>query len=390
MPAILVPLRPETRDNQFNFLRLCLASLVLLAHAPELTDGDRHREPLTRLCGTLSSGELAVTGFFLLSGFLIVQSWQRRPHLGNFLASRVLRIYPGFAVASLVSVLVAGTIGSANAHRYLAQVDLKWLLQTVVLLRSPSAPPTFVGTHHPIVNGNLWTICYEFSCYLTVGLLGAAGLLRHRRAFLGFTGAVAGIWLLPLAAVPLIKFTFYHLGVTATRQVYFCLQLGKENDVFIHLLLVFCAGGCFALYRDRIRFSPGWALAGLALLVPCMFSLVASQLALVTLGAYAFFTFAFARLPRLGVFQACADVSYGIYLYGWPVQKLLLWHWPALSPWALFGLSAVGAAAAGWVSWHFIEHPCLRFKPKRIPQPATPALATSLAPIPFAMPSAGA
>ena len=390
MPAAPASPPPETRDNQFNFLRLLLASLVLLAHSPELTDGDRHREPLTRLFGTLSSGELAVTGFFLLSGFLIVQSWQRRPHLGRFLASRVLRIYPGFAVASLVSVLVAGALGSANAHRYLAQVDLKWLLQTITLLRSPSAPPTFVGTHHPIVNGNLWTICYEFSCYLAVGLLGAAGLLRHRRAFLGFTLALAGAGLLPLVTRPLVTLIFHLLGVARAKDLYLVLMLGQENAVFLHFLLVFCAGGCFALFRDRLRLSPTWAWAALAALVPCLFSPVGSQLALVTLGAYAFFTFAFARLPRLAAFQGRADISYGVYLYGWPVQKLLLWHWPALSPWALFGLSAVGAATAGWVSWHFIEHPCLRLKPKRIPLPAAPVPTAPLTSIPFAMPPTGA
>ena len=386
MPAV----SSTARHNHFNFLRLFLASLVLLAHAPELVDGDRRREPLTRVFGTLSCGELAVAGFFLLSGFLIVQSWQRRPRLVNFLASRVLRIYPGFVAASLVSVCIVGALGAAGARPYLARIDLPRLLQGVALLQPPSTPPTFAGTPYAAVNANLWTIPYEFACYLCVAGLGICGLIRRRRAFLAFTLGVAAWWLLPLIALPLITFTYNHLGVAATQNLCAALRFDRENAVFAHLLLVFCAGGCFALFRDRIRLSPVWAGVALLAVVPCMFSMVGSQLALVTLGAYAFFTFAFARgLPGLSVFKGSTDISYGVYLYGWPVQKLLLWHWPALSPWTLFLLSAVGSALAGWVSWQLVEHPCLRLKgrlPAARPAARVPLPLPRSAPIPFATP----
>jgi len=87
-------------------MRLILAGLVMLSHAPTLIDGDRHRELLTMLFGTQPLGAMAVDGFFLLSGFLIVQSWATDPNLGRFLLKRVLRIYPAFIVASIVSVFL--------------------------------------------------------------------------------------------------------------------------------------------------------------------------------------------------------------------------------------------------------------------------------------------
>ena len=381
LPKPSVPTAPAPdRDNHFNFLRLCLASLVLLAHAPELVDGDRRREPLTRVFGNLSCGELAVAGFFLLSGFLIVQSWQRQPRLQTFLANRALRIYPGFVVASLVSVCVVGALGAADARHYLARIDLPGLLQNVVFLRAPSTPPTFAGTAYAAVNANLWTISYEFACYLCAAGLGVCGLIRRRGAFLAFTLGVGAWWLLPLIALPIITFIYNHLGVAATKTVCAILRFDQENAVSAHLLLVFCAGGCFASFRDRLRFSIPWACAALAVTVPCMFSLVGSQLALVTLGAYAFFTFAFTPVPGLAAFRGHTDISYGVYLYGWPVQKLLLWCWPGLSPWTLFALSAVGSTLAGWLSWQFVEHPCLRLKRQ------LPAARPLPAPIPFAPP----
>src|SRR4051794_34755403 len=82
--------------NNFNFLRLLFASLVILTHSVELVDGSPRREPLQQLRLPWTVSHLAVDGFFLLSGYLIAQSWIREPHLLRFLWKRVLRIYPGF------------------------------------------------------------------------------------------------------------------------------------------------------------------------------------------------------------------------------------------------------------------------------------------------------
>lgn len=94
------------RNNNFNFLRLLFASLVIVSHAPELRDGNRSREILTRIFGSISFGELAVDGFFLLSGYLIVQSWHHGPELGSFFSKRIRRIYPAFIIASLFCIAV--------------------------------------------------------------------------------------------------------------------------------------------------------------------------------------------------------------------------------------------------------------------------------------------
>ena len=87
------------------------------------------------------------------------------------------------------------------------------------------------------------------------------------------------------------------------------------------------------------------------------------MIALATVGAYLFFWLAFVRVPHLSTIKF-PDISYGLYLYGWPTQKLLLWYWPSMSASVLLVLSVVIAALAGWVSWELVESPFLRMRPR--------------------------
>ena len=98
-------MQAQTKQNNFGFLRLFFAIVVIFSHAPEAIDGDRNRELMTRFFGTMSMGDLAVTCFFLISGFLILMSYQHSSSFKNYLKKRVLRIYPGFILAYLFCLL---------------------------------------------------------------------------------------------------------------------------------------------------------------------------------------------------------------------------------------------------------------------------------------------
>src|ERR1700740_34366 len=98
--------RKSSRNHQFDLLRIIFATLVLLSHAPEITDGNASRELFHRFTGApMTFGTLGVDGCFILSGYLIVQSWLGDPELINFLRKRVLRIVPGYLVAVVLSTL---------------------------------------------------------------------------------------------------------------------------------------------------------------------------------------------------------------------------------------------------------------------------------------------
>lgn len=324
------------RQNNFNLLRFILALMVIFGHSPELIDGDRSREWLTRLFGSISLGELAVDGFFLLSGYLIAQSWAAQPQPWPFLKKRLLRIYPGFIVASIVCAFIVGSLASAP-QTYFASFQVTPFLIGLALLSVPVVPDVFAGTHYPLVNGAMWTISKEFICYLFILGAGVTGMLRRRHACLILTVGV-------FAALVWLKLNKLHV----------------PHD--LRLASFFLGGACYYLYRDRIGFDGRVAAAAAVVTVISLFSWRASELVLASVGGYALLYAAGRHSPLLSQFNRLPDISYGIYLYGWPVQKLLLWYTPTLTPRGLFAWAAPIAIMLGTASWYLVEKPALRLK----------------------------
>jgi peptidoglycan/LPS O-acetylase OafA/YrhL len=193
------------------------------------------------------------------------------------------------------------------------------------------------------------TIAYEFRCYVLVAVLGVCGLLRRPSIWLALT-----VLLLYTSVSPgLQKLFFWHSHYLVT---------GAPSDVY-RLTSAFLVGGCFYLFRKYIPFRPLFALGaglalGLALLEPWLFEQV-----LIVCGGYLLFylTSLDIRFPARA--HGFPDISYGLYLYGWPIQMLWIWHFHG-SPWVAFAGTLVLSACFGWLSWHYIERPMLTLKPK--------------------------
>lgn len=342
------PLVPASRgrDNNFNFLRLLLALLVLLAHAPELADGNRQRELLTRVFHTLSFGEVAVDGFFLLSGYLIVQSWERRASCWDYAQKRLRRIYPAFVVACLVCIFGLAPLAVPSVRAYFAQLDYSKLLSSTAKLEQPEVPLVFAGTPFPLINGAMWSIAYEARCYVLVALVGLLLQRWHRWGWLG------------LAAFAVVMLPLRHQ--VARWDFTLRTQLIDSTEEFFRLLAFFAVGACFYLFRRHIGLRGRWAAGAAVLALGLLFMPQLATLGLATAGAYALFWVAFAPLAPLAGFKQLTDISYGLYLYGWPMQKLLLWYFPSVPVWLLLAATAGLASLAGYASWHLVEAPWLK------------------------------
>ena len=333
------------RKNNFGFLRLLFASLVIVSHSPELVDGNRSREILTRIFGTMSFGEISVDGFFLISGYLITQSFMRSSSTFEYLLKRVLRIVPGYAVSFVLCVLVVAPFAGNGVIWSLRLVEI--LLLQMLTLSPPMIAGAFDGLPYPLLNGAMWTIAYEFRCYLAVTVFGLLGICRPRYRIVA-AGAVAILLMLNATGAMLTDHPNQDmlLGVAAYNT-----RFGA----------VFGVGALYYLFRDRIPLTNVGAGIAAILLGGMMFRPLLAEAAYAILGGYLILWFAF-RVPvlRLSVLDNKVDISYGLYLYGWPAQTLIIWHDRTVNPWLLCCLSLALASLFGYASWILVEKPCMR------------------------------
>ena len=342
------------RKNNFGVLRLLFANLVVYYHSYFLIDGDAHRDILYKVTGAMPVGTLAVAGFFLISGYLVVKSYTTSDSVKNYLVKRLLRIWPGYAVAFLISLVVVAPLGGAK----LADINVLQNVSCFLTFQAPCVDKVFYGLRQEKVNGSMWTISYEIRCYILVILFGACGFLRDRRKFLALTVCLGLAVFLPLN----IKLPFSRVLGTLSADV---LLVG-----------LFCAGGVFYLYRDRIRLRLPYALIALPIWFGLQFNQATAEIALMTAGAYILFYVATRKADNfIGRFTEKTDLSYGIYLYSYPIQQLILWWDRDIGTYELLGISAVSAWFFGAISWYVVERPALGLKPRSLHREVAPAAA---------------
>lgn len=338
---------PKSRKNNFGFLRLLFAALVIVSHSSEMLDGDRSREVLTRIFGTLSFGDLAVDGFFLVSGYLVTLSLIQSTSWLEYLLKRILRIYPGFIVAFLFTLFVVGPLAGGTGADLRIAISFRHFAGRLLLLEEPTLKTAFLTLPYSDLNGSMWTLAYEFRCYCILMVLGVLGMLRLRKVFL------AVLAILVVALVLQVNFPI------APRLIPFAGAALED----IRFLAAFCCGSCFYLFSDKVKYS-GWAAAAFAVvLVPLMFVNRLAEAALIVFGGYILFWFAFrVKTEVIGRVGSRNDLSYGLYLYAWPVQNLLILHFRHIAPWLLTSIAVVAAGTLAYGSWVCVERPCLRLK----------------------------
>ena len=351
------------KNNSLNIIRLLLAVTVILSHSYPVIFVDNRYEPVMRLTrGQDTLGTLAVNAFFAISGFLILQSWVHSRTVSDYLKKRVLRIYPGYLVTVLICTFVVGPLAATRPQDYLKEVmahGKRWLLDTLTLnyLHLPQ-----VFAHHTI-NNSIWTIRYEFLCYLLVAALGMLAVTRKPRLFLL-------IFLLDFVANALQEAYAARHGMNADTFAGYAhgrelLVIGRL-DFLPRFLVYFLAGGVCYLYRERIPRSPALLTASLLLIVLTAADGFGLNLILPLCGTYVLLYVCF--LPQsFGKFITDrGDFSYGIYLYAFPVQQLLYLWFPVFfhSPLRLFVAATLLTVPLAFLSWHLVEKPALALKPR--------------------------
>lgn len=337
----------DRRANGLNFLRLCLAAGVIIWHSFPLTGHNIGFAPARQFMSSIS-----VDGFFAISGFLIAGSWVGRPHLGAFLRARALRILPGFYTCLLFTALVlapvvvfltgGGRLGLAGELSYIKANALMWISKYDIA-GSPVAVP-----YPHVWNGSLWTLAWECLCYLGVAALGLAGVLRHRRLA---TGAFVLVWLVAVAVLVHVPHADNFLITT-----------------FARFAPMFMAGVMIQQWADRIPVRRPLIIAAAIILAGSTVLPDYRLLAALPIAYLLIVAGSFIRSPRLRLRN---DISYGVYVYAFPIQQslALFGAWKLGIPmFALLGLLFTIPFATA--SWFGVERHALRLKGSRVPAAA--------------------
>lgn len=345
----------DPRNNALNAWRLTLATGVILWHSWPLTGRDVSFAPLRQL---LADGW--VDGFFAISGFLITWSWFRHPRARDYFFARGVRILPGLwacltATAFVIAPIAVAIQGGSAAKLLLSRAPFEYVLRnSTTSIYLPDVGGTPVGVPFlGVWNGSLWTLFWEVSCYVAIAVLGVAGLL-HRRWLVPALLALVLYW---SAKLPPSLFA----EVVGARQH---LDAGTQKLVMeinaARFACMFLAGA--ALYRFRDVIPARWSLVAASSVIVLAASWLPNYRVVAAIPlAYAIIVSG--ALIRNNYLRLRTDLSYGVYIYAFPVQQLLVICGLAfLHPFGFAILAAIATVPLAALSWFLIEKPAISLK----------------------------
>jgi peptidoglycan/LPS O-acetylase OafA/YrhL len=327
--------------NSFDGLRLLGALAVIYGHSSLLVnDAPWHPDVAGYPIETFG-----VVIFFSISGYLITASWQRTPNLQVYMAARCLRIFPALLVLVVISVFVIGPLVTVLPVGDYFQRRDAWTYLGNALLRFQQPLPE-VWDDHPdrSVNGSLWTLSVEFVCYLMV----PAVLFLRRR----------------LQVIAVIVLLVGAMVVTFEPNLAGLRLWNTDLGGLATMGLLFLAG---ALIR-------AWYARGHRLRPDVAFALLVAHLVLVKAVPGFQWHFGWVTLPYVVLWVGLAsvpvlrsagrrgDFSYGLYLWGYPAQQVVVDLFGHLPAWQNLPLVLLLAGGLAVVSWRLVEAPALRWK----------------------------
>lgn len=335
------PISLTGKENNFDFIRFIAALLVIVNHSyfllPVVED-----PLLTFTFDRYNIGKIAVAIFFIISGILITQSFQRAKSLFNYFTSRALRIYPALIFVIFITVFILGPLLTTySLQEYFAHTQThKYLLFNMTMVKAEYfLPGVFESNYREgFVNGSLWTLPNELACYVAVAII---GMFRSRKVRAGM--------------VLLVLF----LGVFHYKF------LNEQKAAFFLHGLYFASGALAYSLRNKIVLDKYAALIAFAVLViNILFNkfLLASVFISAFTMTYVILYLAFTKTGWFKNFTKHGDFSYGLYIWGWPVQQVVSMKVPNLTVFSFFLITTGITLVLAFISWHFIEKKALVLK----------------------------
>lgn len=134
---------------------------------------------------------------------------------------------------------------------------------------------------------------------------------------------------------------------------------------FIELGLFFSSGVMLYTYREHIVMDKHYAMISLLMLI--ILGAVGQFIVPFALfGAYLIMYAGYGVKPVFSNFSKYGDFSYGIYIYGWPVQQIVTYSFGgSMDPYVNTVISLIIVLVLAVLSWYFIEKPAMSLKKVR-------------------------
>lgn len=327
-------------NNNFDLLRLLMASAVFFVHVETLTGIENFDFFLI-----FFNSSIAVYCFFIISGFLIFMSYEKSSTLKSYTEKRIRRIVPAYVMVVLVCAFGGAFLTTLSSGDYFSSPSwFKYLFANLLTLNflEPSLPGVFSSNGISAVNGALWTIKIEVMFYFSVPILVYLFNRFNRLA------VIAVIYLLSVA---------YYLGL---------VNMYNETGIKLYMQFAYLLPGSFSffisggllyyyldVFKKRCHLYFAFAVigyliskyAGFYLLLPISLSVIVIYCAVLT--------------PYLGNAAHFGDFSYGIYIWHFPVVQTLIALGFFAAPWLGFAMAVALILSLSGLSWHFVERPTL-------------------------------
>lgn len=325
------------KSNNFNLIRLLAAIAVIYGHTSAIT-GHGPIDLFLQYVGFKFIGGVAVDVFFVISGFFITSSFINAKNYKYFLASRILRIYPALIVCILLTVFIVGPLFTESTEYFTNKQTWEYLyLNSSAYSTVYHLPGVFTNLFDRGVNGSLWSIAVEVKLYIIVFIFGFFRILKNKYLF--------------------NSLFFIIIIISYFNPTFFEFILKYENHR--HVALMFLIGSFIYMNKESLILNP------YILLFLCFFSVTQHGTdnfvyAYMLLLPYLVFYIGFSNEIKL--FNKIGDYSYGVYLYGWLVQQIVIYFLPLSSNTNHAIISIFFSLSIGIFSWHLIEQRLLKLK----------------------------
>ena len=325
-------------ENNFNFIRITAAIFVLIAHGYALSIGPS-AQPLLESHGT-TYGKMAVDVFFSLSGYLIFNSLVRSQGGIFYFISRIFRIYPALIFQTLIlGILIAPLLSNLSFDVYFCDLQVyKYLIlnSTIFLGLKDSLPGVFVNNPFPnSINGVLWTVMLEIRAYLF-------------------------IWIVFIFAKKVRA--NYKFVLTFAFLFFLLMYINNTGHIQYRLYSLFFLGSLLTQVNIKSIGFRYFSVFSFFLIVASFFFNNLFDLTFAFLQPFLIFRIAFCKIKILSIFNRIGDPSYGIYLYHFVIQQILVYLFGIISPSILIFNSLLITLIIAYLSWILLEKPILSKK----------------------------